>query len=312
MVINIILAILVLSIIIIIHEFGHFIVAKANGITVVEFSLGFGPKLIHFKKGETEYSLKLLPFGGACIMLGEDFLEADDDEQEDATEGNNTGKAGSELDNDFCNGKTAEDNGFGNTSRYSSDNTSAGSYMSEKKKQEALEAGYDMSKSFANKSVWARIAVIAAGPIFNFILAFVCSVVIIGSIGYDPCMVDVVYDNSPAVSAGLKEGDKIIKVNNQKITFYRDYSFYRVYHADDTMNITYERDGQKYTTTLTPEYVKQQKYQMGVTLEQNGKIAGVSDGTPAQKAGIKKGDIITADNGVAVDGSPKILELVGQ
>ena len=108
MVINIILAILVLSIIIIIHEFGHFIVAKANGITVVEFSLGFGPKLIHFKKGETEYSLKLLPFGGACIMLGEDFLEADDDEQEDATEGNNTGKAGSELDNDFCNGKTAE------------------------------------------------------------------------------------------------------------------------------------------------------------------------------------------------------------
>ena len=109
MVINIILAILVLSIIIIIHEFGHFIVAKANGITVVEFSLGFGPKLIHFKKGETEYSLKLLPFGGACIMLGEDFLEADDDEQEDATEGNNTGKSGSELDNDFCNGKTAED-----------------------------------------------------------------------------------------------------------------------------------------------------------------------------------------------------------
>lgn len=312
MVINIILAILVLSIIIIIHEFGHFIVAKANGITVVEFSLGFGPKLIHFKKGETEYSLKLLPFGGACIMLGEDFLEADDDEQEDATEDNNTGKSGSELDNDFCNGKTAEDNGFGNASRYSSDNTSAGSYMSEKKKQEALEAGYDMSKSFANKSVWARIAVIAAGPIFNFILAFVCSVVIIGSIGYDPCMVDVVYDNSPAVSAGLQEGDKIIKVNNQKITFYRDYSFYRVYHADDTMNITYERDGQKYTTTLTPEYVKQQKYQMGVTLEQNGTIAGVSDGTPAQKAGIKKGDIITAVNGVAVDGSTKIIELVGQ
>ena len=174
MVINIILAILVLSIIIIIHEFGHFIVAKANGITVVEFSLGFGPKLIHFKKGETEYSLKLLPFGGACIMLGEDFLEADDDEQEDATEGNNTGKSGSELDNDFCNGGTAEDNGFGNASRYSSDNTSAGSYMSEKKKQEALEAGYDMSKSFANKSVWARIAVIAAGPIFNLHRTLLC------------------------------------------------------------------------------------------------------------------------------------------
>ena len=92
-----------------------------------------------------------------------------------------------------------------------------------------------------------------------------------------------VYDNSPAVSAGLQEGDKIIKVNNQKITFYRDYSFYRVYHADDTMNIIYERDGQKYTTTLTPEYVKQQKYQMGVTLEQNGtKQQASPDGTPAR------------------------------
>ena len=62
------------------------------------------------------------------------------------------------------------------------------------------------------------------------------------------------------------------------------------------MNITYERDGQKYTTTLTSEYVKQQKYQMGVTLEQNGTIAGVSDGnTSTVVAGIKKGDIITVN-----------------
>ena len=52
MVLNVILAILVLSIIVIVHEFGHFIIAKANGITVVEFSIGFGPKLIHFRKGD--------------------------------------------------------------------------------------------------------------------------------------------------------------------------------------------------------------------------------------------------------------------
>ena len=149
MVINVILAILVLSIIIIIHEFGHFIVAKANGITVVEFSLGFGPKLIHFKKGETEYCLKLLPFGGACIMLGEDFLEADSDEDEDEADDNN------ESDNK----NTSDDI---NQSSYGQ---TAGSYMSQKAKDEALEQGYDMSKSFANKSVWSRIAVIAAGPL---------------------------------------------------------------------------------------------------------------------------------------------------
>ena len=87
----VILAILVLSIIVIVHEFGHFIIAKANGITVVEFSIGFGPKLIHFRKGETEYCIKALPFGGACTMLGDEFLEMsviqseedDDDDYED-------------------------------------------------------------------------------------------------------------------------------------------------------------------------------------------------------------------------------------
>ena len=60
MVLNIILAVLVLSIIIIIHEFGHFIVAKANGITVVEFSLGFGPKLLKRARQNTALSFFLL------------------------------------------------------------------------------------------------------------------------------------------------------------------------------------------------------------------------------------------------------------
>ena len=169
-----------------------------------------------------------------------------------------------------------------------------------------------MSKSFANKSVWSRIAVIAAGPLFNFFLAFVCAVVIVGSIGYDPCRVDVLYADSPAAEAGLQEGDVIVKVNNQKVTFYRDYSFYRYYHADEQMNITYIRDGQKYTTTLMPEYVKQEKYQIGITLEQNGTIDVVGDGTPAAAAGIEKGDKITAINGVSVDNSTQISEQINK
>ena len=93
MIVNVILAILVLSVIIIVHEFGHFIVAKANGVTVLEFALGFGPKLIHFKKGETVYSIKLLPFGGSCMMLGDEFMEAQTDEDEDEHAGEKYGKA---------------------------------------------------------------------------------------------------------------------------------------------------------------------------------------------------------------------------
>ena len=93
MIVNVILAILVLSVIIIVHEFGHFIVAKANGVTVLEFALGFGPKLIHFKKGETVYSIKLLPFGGSCMMLGDEFMEAQTDEDEDEQADEKDGKA---------------------------------------------------------------------------------------------------------------------------------------------------------------------------------------------------------------------------
>ena len=69
---KILIALLVFSVIIIIHELGHFLFAKLNGITVVEFSLGMGTRLLSHEWGGTRYSLKLLPFGGSCMMLGED------------------------------------------------------------------------------------------------------------------------------------------------------------------------------------------------------------------------------------------------
>ena len=65
---NIILIILVFGIIVFFHEFGHFIVAKANKIAVNEFSIGMGPAIFSFKKNETKYSLRILPLGGYCLM----------------------------------------------------------------------------------------------------------------------------------------------------------------------------------------------------------------------------------------------------
>ena len=69
---SIILALFIFSLIIIIHELGHFLLAKYNGVTVLEFSLGMGPRILSTVKGGTRYSWKLLPFGGSCAMLGED------------------------------------------------------------------------------------------------------------------------------------------------------------------------------------------------------------------------------------------------
>lgn len=66
--------ILVLGTIVLVHEFGHFIFSKLFGVYVYEFSIGMGPRLLHYKKkgGETEYSLRLIPIGGFCSLAGED------------------------------------------------------------------------------------------------------------------------------------------------------------------------------------------------------------------------------------------------
>lgn len=281
---NVLLAILILSIIIIVHEFGHYVIAKANGITVVEFSIGFGPKLLHYKKGETDYCIKLLPFGGACTMLGDEYLEMtamySTDEDEEEIDG---------LDEEEVKEKREE-----------------------KKNKIAMERGYDMNKSFSAKSVWARIAVIAAGPIFNFILAFIFSVVIVGLIGYDPCDIDVVDEDSPAYEAGLREGDVITNINGNTMEFARDYDFYAAYYADEPMKITYKRDGKKYTTTITPEKKEIQKYQVGIALSKDCVIENVVDDMPAKEAGIKNNDILVAINGNKSSDAQELVKIINE
>lgn len=183
---KIVIAIIIFSVLVIFHELGHFLLAKKNGIYVKEFTLGLGPTLFGFTKGETKYCLKLLPFGGSCVMLGED--EASEDE-----------------------------------------------------------------RAFNNKSVWARIAVVAAGPVFNFILAFLFSLIIIGSVGYDEPVVHGLIEDFPASEAGMEPGDKIIKMNNDNILVYREISLYVNLHQGETVDLVYERDGEKYETTLVPK-----------------------------------------------------------
>ena len=241
---NIVLAIIILSVIIIIHEFGHFLLAKVNKVCVTEFALGMGPKLLKFKKGETEYCLKLLPFGGSCMMLGED---------EESTN----------------------------------------------------------ERAFNNKSVWARISIIAAGPIFNFILAFVFAIVIIAKTGYDPCIVDRV--EAPAIEAGLQQGDKIIKINKRKIDLSREYAIYQMVYPSDIMEITYIRDGKEYKTTVTPVHIQNEVYQLGVLVNQNDvSINSVNEDSAAEKAGIKKGDKLISINGTKLEKVEDISEIINQ
>lgn len=198
MIIKYIVAIILFSVIIMFHEWGHFLLAKANGIRVNEFSLGLGPTIVGFQRGETKYSIKLLPFGGACMMEGED-TESDD------------------------------------------------------------------SRSFQKKSVWARISVVAAGPVFNFIMAFVFSVIIIASLGVSLPVVNDVMDGYAAQEAGLQPGDEIIKINHKRIHFYQEISLYSYFHAGDTVEVTYIRNHEKAKVLLTPTYdAESDRYLYGI------------------------------------------------
>ena len=181
---GIILAILLFSLIIIIHELGHFTLAKLNGIRVDEFSLGMVPTLFGKEFKGTKFSLKLLPLGGAC-MMGED--DADD--------------------------------------------TSEG--------------------SFNSKSVWARISVIAAGPLFNFILALLMSAILVGAAGYAVPVIQEVESGSSGSEQGLKKGDVITEINGKKIHIYEEFQLYNLTHStSDTAELTFERDGKEHTIQM--------------------------------------------------------------
>jgi regulator of sigma E protease len=195
---NIIIAILIFGFIIIFHELGHFSVAKACGVRVNEFTLGLGPTIVSFGKGETKYCLKLLPFGGSCVMEGEDG-ESDDE------------------------------------------------------------------RAFNHKPLWQRFLIVFAGPFFNFLLAFILSLIMIGSAGYYAPTVAGTTPGYPAEAAGIQAGDEITSINGYPIHFYNEISIYTFFHKKKSYNVRYERDGKTYETKLTPKYDKESnRYLLGV------------------------------------------------
>lgn len=229
---KIIIAILIFGILVLIHELGHFILARINGIEVLDFSIGMGPRLCGFKAFGTKFSIRLLPIGGACMMLGED-----------------------------------------------------------------QDQNMDNERSFYAKNVWQRVSVLFAGPGFNFILAFVFALFIIGSQGYDPATVTGITPEGPAAAAGMLDGDVITKIDKSRVIIGRDVQSYFLYNeiTDEPLNVTVKRNGEKVKMTLVPEAYD--KYMLGFTY--NGteanttEVLEVSAGYPMAEAGIVAGDVIT-------------------
>lgn len=219
--------ILALAVLVFVHELGHFLVAKISGIRVDEFGIGFPPKIIGFKRGETTYTLNAIPFGGFVKIFGED-------------------------------------------------------------PNPDSMAGPDSSRSMVNKPKYIQALVLVAGVTFNIVFAW-----LLISLGFMIGMpvpqgyvenipienaaltITVVSPDSPAEAAGLKAGDKIVKlesgsdIKNQPVA--ADISPFIVAHKDQQIAITYTRADVQNVAQVTPkEGIIQDQVAIGVAVDELG------------------------------------------
>ncbi|WP_079910234.1 RIP metalloprotease RseP [Paenibacillus sp. 32352] len=220
--------VLLFFVLVTIHEWGHFYFAKRAGILVREFAIGFGPKLLSFKKGETRYTLRLLPIGGFVRMAGED------PEIVQINPGQRIALAlkGNEVTHIYLNDLDDRSDSVvgvvedidlerrlfikldmdGELKQFSVHPQA----MMVSKDKETQIAPWD--RQFGSKTVGQRAMSIFAGPMMNFILAFILFITVAFMAGVpDKVKIQSTVAGSPAEKAGLMANDIIISVNNEPI-----------------------------------------------------------------------------------------------
>ena len=188
-----------LLVLIIPHEWGHMTVARWCGVKIKEFSVGMGPLIFKKQKGDTQYSVRLLPLGGFCAMEGE-------------------------------------------------------------------EEAVDSPTSYSNKTNLQKIAILLAGVTMNVIIAVVAVTIALCVSGVVCNTLDTVQSGSPAYEAGMRAGDTIVAINGVRTgTWEKVVSEISSYDGEGSLEITYERDGEEYTASVTPEYSEEyESYMIGI------------------------------------------------
>lgn len=259
------------------HELGHFIFAKRAGIMVREFAIGFGPKILGFTKGETLYTIRLLPLGGYVRMAGEDMDSVELqpgfrvglllNRHEEVTKiVLNQNKLLPDMlfleveRSDLEKGLWIE--GYDEEERLVRYSVSRNAVISENGK-DTLIAPYD--RQFGSKSIGKRAMAIFAGPLFNFILAFFIFLAIgllQGVPTYEP-VISGVQDNGPAIEAGIQEGDLITKINGQAIDSWQQLAGKIQESPGKELNFEYVRDGETLQSNITPKTIEQKGQTFG-------------------------------------------------
>ena len=232
----IVIAILLLAILIVAHEFGHFTAARMMKIDVTEFSIGFGPRLLGWKsrKHETKFSLRAIPLGGYCAFFGEDDAK----------------------------GITKND-----------------------------------PRAFANHNVWKRMFVILMGPVMNFVLAFVVTLVFIWCAGInvpaDGTFYPYIYETAEggaAEKAGLQSMDVVLEINGQSMSNESANGAVSAFQdavrgwqeGDEPLRMIIRRDGETAEFRMTPAWdAEAGRMMIGVTLTPSPVVrrpVGVTEG----------------------------------
>ncbi len=243
--------IVVIGALILIHEWGHFVVARLAGVGVERFSIGFGPVLLRWRGKETEYCLSAIPMGGYVKMMGE----------ENPLEGGGTGI-------------------------------------------------WDPAKAFALKPLWARFLIVFAGPAMNLVLAAVifAGMLMISGRPVLPAVIGRVAAESPAAQAGLQTGDRITSFGGHPIANWEDLGRAVNSAEGQPARVVAERGSERLTVPLVARHKevsdlfgdRKETWDIGVGPLLPPHVSMVTPGSPAERAGVKAGDVV-----VAIAGEPQ-------
>ena len=241
-----------LGVMILIHELGHFWAARFFDVRVDAFSFGFGPRLFGFKRGETDFRFSLILFGGYVKMAGE--------------------QPGEENSND--------------------------------------------PRGFMNKPRWQRLIIAFAGPFMNMLLAvgLMTGLFMVRfpklPVVHSP-VVGYVEPNSPAAKAGVKEGDRVVQVDDQTNPTWEDIAFKEIAGANRPMPVALLRDGKRELLTIVPTLDEKNGIgRAGWAEEETVQVASVEPTMAAAQVGLKTDDILVSVNGEAIRSKPKLHEVI--
>ncbi len=283
MITTIIVFVIVFGILVIFHEFGHYIMAKRSGILVREFSVGMGPKVFFYRKNSTTFTLRLLPLGGYVRMAG----EADDGEEElkpgtpvtlqlddhgTVTRINTSNKSSlfqgipmtvteTDLSQDLFI-KGYENGDESDVKTYPVDHDAV---IIENDGTELQIAPKDVQ--FQSASLKNRMITNFAGVFNNFLLAIIVYTIlgfVQGGIQTNTNKVDVMPSNSIARQAGVKTGDRIVSIDGHKTANWNELAVQIQANPGKKITAKLKRDGQNKTIQMTPKVTSQNGKKVGM------------------------------------------------